>query len=120
MLCLDTYALMEIQLANPKFAQLTDEEFTITEWTLTEFYRVLLRENISPAARYWVNKFIPFCSHVPMPILLNAIDFRSQNKKRELSIFDCVGYIFSRDKNYKFVTGDKEFENMPGVLFIRK
>jgi len=44
---------------------------------------------------------------------------KKENKKKNLSFFDCAGYIFARENNYKFVTGDKEFENLPNVEYIK-
>ena len=43
-----------------------------------------------------------------------------ENKKQNMSFFDCVGYVYARENNIKFVTGDKEFEKKEGVLFIKK
>ena len=37
-----------------------------------------------------------------------------------ISFFDAVGYVYSRENNYKFVTGDKEFEKLPNVQFMKK
>jgi hypothetical protein len=52
--------------------------------------------------------------------MIKGLKFREMNKKDNLSIFDAWGYIFARENNYTFVTGDKAFENREGVEYIKK
>ena len=120
MYCLDTYALIEIANGNPKFSFLMREEFMIINTTLAEFYWVLLREKGKEDAEYWVDKLSNFTLNITKEIMLKAQNFRFVNKKKNLSFFDCVGYIFSKENNYIFVTGDKEFKDLEGVEFIQK
>ena len=49
-----------------------------------------------------------------------AIRFRKEHKKKDLSYTDCIGYIYAKRNNLKFLTGDKEFENMDNVEFVKK
>ena len=37
---------------------------------------------------------------------------------RELSYADCIGYIYARKHNLRFLTGDKEFKTLENVEFI--
>ncbi len=118
--CLDTYALVEISKANPGFENYLESDFVITDITIAEFYLVLLREEGEKVADYWFKKLQAYCESVNKETLIEAVKFRHQNKKRNLSFFDAVGYIFSLKNNYKFVTGDKEFENLVNVEFRKK
>ncbi len=120
MKCLDTYALVEIALANEKFSSLLTDEILITDITMAEFYYVILQKYNQPTADYWYKRLSHYCSQVPIRILVKAVIFRHENKKKKLSFFDCVGYIFSQENKHTFVTGDKEFEKLDGVLFISK
>lgn len=120
MYCLDTYALVEIANGNPKFSFLMKEDFIITNTTLAEFYRILLRDKDKEEAEYWVEKLSNFTVNITKEIMLKAQEFRFANKKKDLSFFDCVGYIFSKENNYTFVTGDKEFRDLENVKFIQK
>ncbi|HLC46294.1 MAG TPA: PIN domain-containing protein [Candidatus Nanoarchaeia archaeon] len=120
MYCLDTYALWEIQLGNQKYSRFLTEEFIITDWTAAEFYRTLLREHDIKTADYWFRKLRPYCRQVPVEILIKAILFQAENSKNRISLFDCVGYMFSKENRMVFVTGDKEFEKRPGVAYIKK
>lgn len=118
--CLDTYALVEISKANSKFAEYTNIDYVLTDLTLAEFYLVLLREEGEAVADYWFKKMERYSLPVSKKILIEAVKFRHENKKQNISFFDAVGYIFSLKNGYSFVTGDKEFENFPNVEFRKK
>ncbi len=120
MLCLDTYALIEIINKNPKYSQVINSEFSIPDTTLSELYWVLLKEAGREWARYWYNKMKPFVKKADVTILIDAMDFKHENKKQKLSFFDCFGYIFASKNGLRFVTGDKEFKNKDNVMFIEK
>jgi predicted nucleic acid-binding protein len=116
--CLDTYALVEISLGNPKFSSYLKSDFVITDITLAEFYAVILREQGEEKADYWYLKLEGYSEPVGKKMLVEAVRFRHKNKG--ISFFDAAGYVFSLAKGYKFVTGDKEFEAFKGVEFRKK
>ncbi|MBI5393042.1 hypothetical protein HZA96_04175 [Candidatus Woesearchaeota archaeon] len=120
MYCLDTYALWEIQFANEKFVKFLKEDFVITEWTLIEFYKTLLREYNQQTADYWSRRLLPHCKNISIEIALKSVLYQHENKKENMSLFDCIGYIYSQENNLVFVTGDKAFRNRAKVLFIQK
>lgn len=119
MLCLDTYALVEINNGNPKFSGLLDKDAVITDLTMAEFYANIYRRYDEKTADYWHRKLGPFCKIVSRGILIKAIKFRIDNRKKSLSFFDCVGYMYALENNMLFVTGDKEFQHREGVMFIK-
>ncbi len=118
--CLDTYALMEIMNGNPKFANYLNLNFVIADITLAEFYGVVLREQGEEKADLWSNKLRSFTREVSLAILVEAVKFRHKNKDKNFSLVDAIGYIFAKQNNYLFVTGDKEFETLEGVEYIKK
>ena len=118
--CLDTYALIETSMGNPKFSRLMREEFVITDLTMAEFYIVLRKKHNDETAHYWHRKLAPFCKPVARQTLINALIFREENKKEDISVFDAAGYIFSKENKYDFVTGDKAFKSKLGIKFIQK
>lgn len=120
MKCLDTYALVEIHDQNPNFINYLDEDFVIPELVMAEFYSLILRDYNEKTANYLFKRFEPFISPVGINLMIKAVKYRYENRKQNLSFFDCVGYIFARENGMKFVTGDKEFENKEGVEFIKK
>ena len=114
---LDTYALIEISKGNPHFSHYLSQQFIILDLTLAEFYGVLLREDGERTADYWFKKLQPYSINTDQLTLIEAVKFRHQQKERNISFFDAVGYVYSLKNNYHFVTGDKEFENLKGVEF---
>ncbi|HLC61857.1 PIN domain-containing protein [Candidatus Woesearchaeota archaeon] len=119
MLCLDTYALVEIGRNNPDFTGLLNQDFVITDLTIAEFYLFLYKEGNEDLARYWLKKLESFYRNVSRNVLIKSLKYRADNKKENLSIFDAVGYIYSLENGLKFVTGDRAFKNKEGVLFIK-
>ena len=115
--CLDTYALVEIYLGNEKFAEYLNVDFVITDITLAEFYGVLLREYGEQEAEYWFKKLERYAVSVSRKNLIEAIKFRYEHKKQNISFFDAVGYVFALSRGVIFVTGDKEFETFGNVEF---
>jgi len=118
--CLDTYALMEISQENPDFEVYLDSDFVITEITLVEFYGVILRNYNEQTADYWFRKLEGYAVSVNREILKEAVKFKHENKKTNISFFDAAGYIFSIKNGCYFVTGDKEFKDFKNVEFIQK
>ncbi len=118
--CLDTYALVEIVRQNPKFSEYLNGDFVITDLTLAEFYGVLLRDESEELAELWFRKLEVHAVPVDRSILREAIRFRHEHRKAGISLFDAVGYIFSLNRGFPFVTGDKEFENFKNVEFRKK
>lgn len=118
--CLDTYALMEISQNNPAFDIYLDSDFVIADLTLVEFYGVILKKYDEQTAEYWFKKLEQYAVSVEKSILKEAVKFRYEHKKSDISFFDAVGYVFSIKKGYLFVTGDKEFENFKNVEFKKK
>lgn len=118
--CLDTYALIEMRNGNPKFVHYLNSNFVIADITLAEFYGVILREQGDEKAEYWLNKLQSFSREVSLSVLIEAVKFRHENKGKNLSWVDAIGYIFAKQNNYLFVTGDKEFEDIKGVEYVKK
>lgn len=117
--CLDTYALVEIALGNEKFTKYFNTQFLIPDLILAEFYGIELRVNNEATAEYWYHKLSPFAVPVPKEVLIQAVKFRFANKGKNLSFFDAVGYVFAKKNGLLFVTGDKAFEGIENVEFVR-
>jgi hypothetical protein len=120
MKCLDSYALVEIKERNPKFSYLLSEDTVITSLTLAEFIGLIYKESGNETAHVWLKRLSPMSRDVPLDVFVDAIKYRIDHHKENLSVFDCVGYIFSVKNKIKFVTGDKAFEKRPSVEFIKK
>lgn len=115
----DSYAVIELVIGNKNYLEFIDEEVTITIFNLAEIYwSALLNLEESKANRIYETysgSVVPISDEV----LKEAIKFRKEQKKRDLSYTDCIGYIYAKKNNFVFLTGDKEFENMANVKFVK-
>ena len=118
--CMDTYALVEIAEGNPKFAKYLNAQFVITDVNLAEFFGVLLRDKDQETAEFWYRTFETYAVPADKALLIEAVKFRYEHRKADISFFDAVGYTFAIKHGYLFVTGDKEFEKFGGVEFVKK
>lgn len=119
MYCLDTYALVEIHSRSPNYAFMVDNDFIITELTLAEFYLIMLQKYDKKTADYWFDNLSSKAIIIPKEIMKKAMIFKNENRQKHLTFFDAQGYIFSQEKGHEFVTGDKQFKGLKGVLFVK-
>src|SRR3989344_9015806 len=117
MKCLDTYALVEISRGNPNFSNYLNENSIIPDLIFAEFYSVILREYNEKTANYWFRQIESRLVPINVHTMIKAVKFRQENKKQNLSFFDCVGYTYAIENGMKFVTGDREFKDKVGVEF---
>ncbi|MAH07389.1 PIN domain nuclease [Candidatus Pacearchaeota archaeon] len=117
---LDTYAMIEIAKGNKKFEPFLDHDLYTSLYNLYEFYFVLLRDFNETIAQEF---FYQFKRHLINPNnenIFKASEFKIKNRGKRLSYVDCLGYILALDNGLKFLTGDKEFENLENVEFVKK
>ena len=116
----DTYALYEIIEGGENYKRYTKSIVIVTtKLNLMElFYGLLIRYDEKTANNFY-EKFLSYCTGIEDNIIKKAMIFRALNKKRNLSYVDCIGYILAKQRNVKFLTGDKEFENMDNVEFVK-
>ena len=115
----DSYAIIEILEENQNYINFKDEIIFTSVLNLFEVYYYLLRVYDKKTADFWVNNFdFNFLELIP-EISIEASKLRFENKKKDLSLTDCVGYILAINNNLKFLTGDSKFENMENVEFIK-
>jgi hypothetical protein len=119
MLCLDSYALVEIHEKNKNYAFALSQDFVIPDSTLSEFYLILYRKLGKQTADYWLKKLSPYSVNVNLDIWIKSMSYRHEHIKENLSMFDCIGYVFAQENKLRFVTGDKQFKNKKGVLFVK-
>lgn len=120
----DTYALHEIVEGNPNYASFSKNVSIITtKLNLMEFYYGLFVEHGEEAAEQHYEFFNKFAIEIDNILIKQAMKFkafiRSQNRKSNLSYIDAIGYIAAKQRNIKFLTGDKEFKNLENVEFVK-
>ncbi|MBI2498687.1 PIN domain-containing protein [Candidatus Woesearchaeota archaeon] len=114
----DTYALIEILNKNINYEKFTETGLVINDFIFAELCFKLFREGVN------VNEYIaevsPAIIHATPKIIIRAMLFIIDNKDKNLSMTDCISYIQSKELGIKFLTGDKQFENLENVEFVKK
>ena len=116
----DTYAVIEIIAGNSSYNNFVSKTPTITIFNLSEIYYIVLNKIGEKKANEVYNEYSKCTVDISDEILKEAMKFRQENKKKNLSYADCIGYIYALKNNLVFLTGDKEFENLENVEFVRK
>lgn len=115
----DTYSVIEIIEGNQSLIKYFGEKVSITIFNLAEIYWVVLNRLGETEADIIYNQYRNSVVDIDDNTLKEAIKFRKEHKKKNLSYADCVGYIYAKLHKMKFLTGDKEFEGFPNVEFVR-
>ncbi len=115
----DSYAIIEILKENPKYKRFIIEPATLTVFNLAEIYYSVLKDYSEKKADKVYEVYKKAVVEISEEILKEAMKFREKSKKRGLSYADCIGYVYSVKNNLIFLTGDKEFENLENVEFVK-
>ena len=120
-LFLDTYAMFEFIQGNPHYSKYQkDYQYLTTQFNLVELYHNLRKIGVSKEeSKTYLESFAQFEITINNEVLIQAGEFRLIHKQKNLSYADCIGYVLSKDLGVPFLTGDKEFEGMENVLFIK-
>ena len=117
----DSYALIEIYEKNLNYEKYAKANVVTSYFQVYEVYHSLIRNGYSKEE---IKDFFEFlqnlCIELDFKWIPASVEFRKEHKKRELSYADCLGYIIAKELNIKFLTGDKEFEDLPNVEFVKK
>ena len=116
----DSYAVIEIIKANTNYSNYFNEQLAFTIFNLAEIYWAILRDFDEQKADEIYSQIKYFVVDISDEVLIDAMKFRKKHKKRDLSYADCIGYVYALKNNLIFLTGDKEFKNLPNVEFITK
>ena len=103
----------------PSYKQFQDFKIITTVLNIGEVYAILLRNDGKKKADEWFENFDFELLEILPEDIVEATHFRYLNRKKNMSITDTVGYTLSIKHNLKFLTGDKQFENMLNVEFVK-
>lgn len=115
----DTYALYEIAKGSKNYEKYADKLIITSLMNLYELYYQLLKNNQDEIADIFFNRLESSCIEIKSEIIKKAAKFRKQEIKSKFSYIDCLGYTIAKEHGVKFLTGDKAFENMSNVMFVK-
>jgi len=117
---LDTYAIIEYLQGNEAYLPYFEEQDLHTSTLdIIELYYYLLAKKGEKKADELCVPFLAI-SQNPKPLTIkNAMKFRLEHKKKNLSYADCISYVMAKENGLKFLTGDKEFKGLANVEFVK-
>lgn len=115
----DTYALIELFQGSEPYAQYKKAKVMTNILNLYELYFNLRKERSKEEIFSFFIEVNRMCIEVKPQWIIEASEFKLKMSKRELSYADCLGYTMAFRLGVKFLTGDKEFKNLPNVEFVK-
>jgi predicted nucleic acid-binding protein len=116
----DTYALHEIVGQNENYRPyMAKVKIVITQLNLMEFYYGIYIKHGKDLADKYFDRLVDFVVDIDNDTIKKAMAFRAENKTKNLSYTDCIGYIVAKSLGVKFLTGDNQFKDMPNVEFVK-
>ena len=115
----DTYAILEIIRGNENYENYLDKKIIINDFIFAELSYVLIREGYPNVDKY-LERYMKYIVHVSPKIIRQAMEFRYRYKEKRMSMPDCISYFMAKELCIRFLTGDKEFEDLECVEFVRK
>lgn len=119
----DTYALIELLKGNPNYEPYSRSDLATTEFNILELTYALFRDFGRDETANVINATRVKVEVLPTDDLdyLSASDLRlSANRTgKKFSLVDALGYSCSRKLGIKFLTGDREFNGMENVEYVK-
>ena len=116
---LDSYAIIEIIKNNKNFEKFKDSSNFTGIMNILEVHYYISKDFNEKKADLVTEKLNGMIAEFNIEDVKLASRFRIKYIKRKLSYIDCLGYVMAQERNLKFVTGDKEFEDLSNVEFIK-
>ena len=116
---LDSYAIIEILKNNPAYEKTAEAEPVSTRFNLIEVAYHLLSELPKEKAALIINSLKIKTLEIQETQITKIALFRKEHAKKNLSYIDCIGYVLAKENNIPFVTGDKQFQGMENVKFLK-
>lgn len=114
----DTYAIIEIIQGNKNYRTYLDSKIIINNFIFAELCYNLFKDK-ELKAKEILNKYSKYIAPLKPEWIEEAMEFRLKWKDRKVSMTDCIGYVMAKRLGIKFLTGDKEFEKLEEVEFVK-
>ena|SRR3989344_4963944 len=115
----DTYAVIELIKGNPNYEKYLDYIPVINDFVLAELYYAILKDYGESKASNYLEIYSKVSIRISKEEIKSAMNFRRANSKKKMSLVDCIGYMHAKSMKIKFLTGDKEFQHLDNVEFVK-
>ncbi len=114
----DTYAFFEILYQNPAYHKYLHASIITTKLNLFELYYNLIKEYDKKTAVSILSAYSQFIVDFDIDILQEAAHLKKLFREK-VSMTDAIGYMTAKKAGIKFLTGDKQFQFLPDVEFVK-
>jgi len=115
----DTYAFYEIIKENKNYEKYLSAGIITTKLNLFELYHIFLKDGYDDLANSSLDEYYPFAQDFNESVIKEAAKMKKSLNKRDLSMADCIGYCMAKYFGIKFLTGDRQFQDMENVEFVK-
>lgn len=118
----DSYARIEILKGNENYRSFQSVRLITTEFNICEVAFAVCREYPATASHVLktVRKMVTLQTTGDQDYCSGATMRKwASGKGKKLSTIDCVGYSVADRLSIPFLTGDREFEDLPGVEYVK-
>lgn len=118
----DSYAIIEILKGNERYLPYMAGHLVTTEFNICEVAFAVCRDYPDKTRQVMgrVRKMVTLVPTTDEDYCEGAAMRRKTTSAgKKLSTIDCVGYAVSRRQKIPFLTGDREFEDIEKVEFVR-
>ena len=115
----DSYAIVEIVKKSSNYEKYSGEVVVFSLLNLIEVSYIVLLEKRIEEAQLVYDKLRPYVCEIPDDVILDAIQFRLNNRRESYSYADCIGYSYALKKGLLFLTGDDAFNGLLNVEFVK-
>ena len=116
---MDTYAIIEIIKGNPNYEKFLDCELYTNILNLYELYYNLILDFNQETAKKYFYQFRDNVIEIKDEHIFSASLVKLEHRKRRISYADALGYTMALNNGMMFLTGDKEFKEFKGVMFVK-
>lgn len=115
----DTYAIIEILRKNKNYVRFSEIPLTTSLLNIGELFYDFLKNGNKNDGILFCTKLQENCLNINLELLMKALEFRFENRGKNLSYIDCIGYALAKESGLIFVTGDDAFKGMDNVEFVK-
>ena len=115
----DTYAIVEIIKGSISYREFRHSRIVITIFNLVELHYKILRDFNRQLANEILDKYADYVINIDKETIKKANEFKLLYRKKRISAPDAIGYAMAKNLGIKFLTGDKQFEKLENVEFVK-
>ena len=115
----DTYAIVETLNGNSSYERFKGSQAIISTFNQAELHLHLTRIFGVQVATVSLEEYSNCVAGFEINDFIEATNFKLKNAKKNFSIPDSIGYSMSKRLGIKFLTGDKSFQNLENVEFVK-